>query len=466
MNAAVVAPLPVVPAPAQIDLLDGEGAALTADLAGVVWETPDGTLPQDTHEIVVAGGEVRVRSGSAEAAFHARQTLLQLAGADAPAVRIVDRPRFAHRGFMLDLARHFFGPADIKRVVDHLAVYKLNVLHLHLTDDQGWRLEIEQHPALTEKGAVSAVGGAAGGFLTQDEYAELVAYAAERFITVVPEIDCPSHVHAALCAYPELSAEGDGPPDGEKPPVPYTGTEVGHSSFDARNEQVYALLEDVLTELAALTPGQFLHLGGDEAHSTHPDDYALFAARAQALVAGLGKRVLAWQELANAPLADGTAIQFWDPNSERGPDLLRRAVAAGAKIVMAPGDRTYLDMKPDPDARMGLTWAGLVDARDAYDWDPATLVDGVAEQDLLGVEACLWTETVETLADVEEMLFPRLAAVAEVAWTPQARRGWDDFTVRIAAHRHRWAAEGTAYYPSRQLGWAEGAEPATAASGA
>lgn len=448
--------LAVIPAPEQADALDGPGAALTADLAGVVWETPDGTLPADTHEIVVADGEVRVRSGSAEAAFHARQTLLQLAGGELPAVRIVDRPRFAHRGFMLDLARHFFGPADIRRVIDHVAAYKLNVLHLHLTDDQGWRLASESHPALTERGAVSAVGGAPGGFLTQDEYAGIVAYAAERHITVVPEIDCPSHVHAALCAYPELSVEGGGPPDGEKPPVPYTGTEVGHSSFDARNEGVYALLEDVLTELAALTPGEFLHLGGDEAHSTHPDDYALFAGRAQELVARLGKRVLAWQELANAPLAEGTAIQFWDTNSEKGPALLRAAVAAGAKIVMAPGDRTYLDMKPDPDARMGLTWAGLVDARDAYDWDPAALVEGVGEEDLLGVEACLWTETVETLAEIEEMLFPRLAAVAEVAWTPQARRAWDGFAARVGAHRRRWDADGVAYYPSRQLGWAEG----------
>lgn len=453
----------VIPAPAQVDALDGEGAALTADLAGVVWETPDGTLPSDTHEIVVADGEVRVRSGSAEAAFHARQTLVQLAGgegAQVPAVRIVDRPRFAHRGFMLDLARHFFGPVDVRRVIDHAAAYKLNVLHLHLTDDQGWRLEIESHPRLTAAGAVSAVGGGAGGFLTQDEYASLVAYAAERFITVIPEIDCPSHVHAALCAYPELSAEGGGPPDGEKPPAPYTGIEVGHSSFDARNEAVYALLEDVLTELAALTPGAFLHLGGDEAHSTHPDDYALFAGRAQALVARLGKRVMAWQELANAPLASGTAIQFWDTNSERGPELLRRAVAQGAKIVLAPGDRTYLDMKPDPDARMGLTWAGLVDARDAYDWDPATLVEGVGEEDLLGVEACLWTETVETLSDIEEMLFPRLAAVAEVAWTPQERRAWDGFAVRVTAHRDRWDAAGVAYYPSRQLGWAATASAA------
>jgi hexosaminidase len=330
-------------------------------------------------------------------------------------------------------------------VIDHLSAYKLNVLHLHLSDDQGWRLAIDAWPRLTEHGGSTGVGGGDGGSYTQDDFRGIVAYAAERFVTVVPEIDTPGHVQAALASHPELGGLG--------PVELYTGTDVGFSSLDVHAERTYRFLDDVLGELAALTPGAFLHIGGDEAHSTSHEDYATFMGRVQPLVAAHGKRVAGWEEIASAPLSEGAAVQLWNTRDLRGHDLARSAVAQGARIVMSPADRVYLDMKYDADTPLGLDWAGHVEVRDSYDWDPAALVDGVGEEAILGVEAPLWTETVTTLRDIETMLLPRLCGVAEVAWSPAGTRDWEDFRERVAAEGQRWDAAGVAYHRSPQIPW-------------
>jgi hexosaminidase len=402
----------------------------------------DEPLGPEGYRLEVRDGEARIEAEGEAGRFYAQQTLQRLPPGD---VTIADRPRFAWRGVMLDVARHFFGVDDVLRLIDQLAAYKLNMLHLHLSDDQGWRIAIERWPRLAEHGGRSAVGGDRGGYYSHDDYREIVRYAGERFITVVPEIDVPGHTHAALAAYPELA--------GGQPAEPYTGIEVGFSSLDAHAEVTYRFLGDVFAELAALTPGEFLHIGGDEAHSTSTGDYLAFMARVQPLVAAQGKRLVGWEEVASAPLAAGSLVQYWNTGNGRGHDLARAAVAQGARLIMSPADKVYLDEKYDPSTPLGLSWAGFVEVRDSYDWDPATLVDGVGEEAIAGVEAPVWTETLRTLDEVETMLFPRLCAVAEVAWTPQERRDWEDFRARVAAQAPRWDAAGVAYTRSPQIAW-------------
>ena len=403
-------------------------------------------LGPEGYRLEVRDGRARIEAGGDAGQFYAEQTLRALSrGGTPPDVTIADRPRYAWRGAMLDVARHFFGVDDVRRFIDHLATYKLNVLHLHLSDDQGWRIAIDGWPKLAEVGGQGAVGGDPGGFYTQDDYRAIVRYAAARHVTVVPEIDTPGHVQAALASYPELA--------GDRPADPYTGTDVGFSSLDAHDDRTYRFLGDVLSELAALTPGDFLHIGGDEAHSTARADYLAFMARVQPLVAAHGKRLVGWEEIASAPLEPGTVVQYWNTMGEHGHDLARAAAGQDARLIMSPGDRVYLDMKYDASTPLGQDWAGLVEVRDSYDWDPAALVDGVGEDAILGVEAPVWTETLRTFRDVETMLFPRLCAVAEVGWTPQARRGWDDFRRRLAAQAPRWDAAGVAYTRSPQVDW-------------
>ena len=404
-------------------------------------------LGEEGYRLTIRAGSARIDADTDAGRFRGEQTLERLAAAGKPpdGLRIEDRPRFAWRGVMLDVARHFFGPDDVCRLIDHLAAYKLNVLHLHLTDDQGWRLAIDAWPRLAERGGSSAVGGGPGGFYTQDEYRRIVRYAEERFVTVVPEIDCPGHVGAALASYPELG--------GGETLALYTGTEVGHSSLDVHADVTYRFLDDVLRELAALTPGPYVHIGGDEAHSTSREDYLAFMERIQPIVAAHGKRVAGWEEIAGAPLLPGSVVQYWNTSRADGRRLAREAVEQGAKLVLSPGDRVYLDMKYDDDFPLGLSWAGTVDVRDSYDWDPAALVEGVPEEAILGVEAALWSETLTTMRDVETMLFPRVCAVAEVAWSPAAARDWDDFRGRLAAEAPRWDAAGIAYHRSPQVDW-------------
>ena len=252
-------------------------------------------------------------------------------------------------------------------------------------------------------------------------------------------------MQAALASYPELG--------GAEAAELYTGTEVGFSSLDVHAELTYRFLDDVFGALAALTPGPFLHIGGDEAHSTSHADYLAFMARVQPIVAAHGKRLVGWEEIASAPLHDGAVVQYWNTGNPRGHDLARAAARQGAKLIMSPADRVYLDIKYDASSRLGQDWAGHVELRDSYDWDPATLVDGVGEDAILGVEAPLWTETITTLGEIETMLFPRLCAAAEVAWSPAAVRDWEDFRARVAAEAPRWDAEGVDYHRSPQVAW-------------
>jgi hexosaminidase len=411
---------------------------------------PGGQLSADGYDLTITSSLIRIAAKTPAGVFYGVQTLRQLLpwpielrgprpfAVFAPAARITDAPRFGWRGAMLDVARHFFGPADVKRYIDLIALYKMNRLHLHLTDDQGWRIQIKSWPKLTTVGGSTQVKGGPGGFYTKQEYADIVAYARDRFITVVPEIEMPSHCNAALAAYPKLNCDG-------KAPALYTGIDVGFSNFCFEKAITYKFLDDVIRELAAMTPGPWLHVGGDEVKKMTPEQYSAFMERAQGIVTKHGKVPIAWDEIIHAPPRPGTIVQYWRPDASMAPP-------AGASLILSPANRVYLDMKYDASTVLGLDWAGKVDVEVPYEWDPAKHLN-VAESQILGVEAPIWSETPATIRDVEFLLFPRLPAVAEVAWTAQSARDWSDFRVRLGAQAPRWSALGVNAFWSPRIDW-------------
>jgi hexosaminidase len=428
-------------------LLDGVAAHLGLPLAaaGAIVLALDESLATEAYRLEITTTGVALAGGSPQGVFWGVQTLRQF-GTELPCGVIEDQPRYAYRGAMLDLARHFFTVAEIKAHVDLLVQFKINYLHLHLTDDQGWRLEIPGWPRLTEVsgGAGTGVDGAGPGFLTLAEYADVVAYAAERFVTIVPEIDMPGHVNAVHVAYPELTADG-------QPVAPRTDAEVGYSSLVAGREETYTFVETVLKTVAGLTPGPYLHIGGDECLSTPPEDYRMFLNRVLPIPGRFGKSVIGWHEIAAADLPDDAIVQYW--RTEAADDGVARAAASGHQVIVSPADRTYLDMKYDADTRLGLDWAGYLSVERAYDWDPAQRLPGVDEQAILGIEAPLWSETLRSVDDVRYLTLPRLPAVAEVAWSPRDGRDWQSFRARLAAFGPRWEAGGISFHRSPEIDW-------------
>jgi hexosaminidase len=478
---AAEAPLPLVPWPTSVERGTGELALhavrvtcadpdrwtpLVAELltpVGVRVATDDDAAPLVELELRLVDGDhdesyvldvsterVLVTAPRPVGLLHGVRTLRQLVTPErtVPAVVVRDAPRYPWRGLTLDIMRHWFGPAVLRRVVDLAGAYKLRVLHLHLTDDQGWRLEIPSRPQLTERSGRTQVGGQVPdgerGYLTVDEFRDLQAYAATRFIEVIPEIDLPGHTNAATHAYGELR------PDGVPTPQ-YDGIEVGFSQLWADNPATEPFVRDVLTDVAAMTDGPHVHVGGDEALTLEAGEYARLVELALAAVRDAGKTPVAWQEAAAADVEPGTVLQFWTPRGDLA--TLPRAAERGARIVMSPAPHCYCDMKYDADHPIGQDWAGLVELRDAYDWEPADAVPGLPPDAVAGVAAALWTETVETSDHVFSMLLPRLPAIAEVAWTAPAGRDWEAFRARVAGHARTWDAMGWAYHPSPQVDW-------------
>jgi hexosaminidase len=407
-----------------------------------------GLRSREGYRLDVAPGRVSLTADRAAGLFAGVQTLRQLVPLRGPwavpAGHVTDYPRFEHRGAMLDVARHFFSVAQVERYIDQLAQYKINTFHLHLADDQGWRIEIRSWPRLATYGGSTAVDGDPGGYYTQAQYRQIVAYAAQRFITVIPEIDMPGHVNAALASYAELNCDGVAPPL-------YTGTDVGFSSFCVGKEITYKFLDDVIGELAAITPGRYLHIGGDEAQATSPADYVTFMNRVQGIVAAHGKSVLAWHQVVESATLPSTVAQYWDTTNDN-PDVAA-AANRGTKIVLSPANLAYLDMKYNDATPLGQDWAGLIEVADAYGWDPGNYLLGAPSSAIRGVEAPLWTETIRTSADIEYMAFPRLPAIAELGWSPASTHDWDAFRRRLGAQGPRWTAAGINFYRSPQVPW-------------
>jgi hexosaminidase len=445
----------VVPAPTSLTWGDGElrlGAPTVVqgppELAGYLTEVLPNAGPvtmtlqpghgDEGYDLVVGTDHVALSASTPAGLFHGTQTLRQLVttGGTIPTAHVVDEPRFAYRGVMLDVARHFFGVTEVKRLIDLAALFKLNHVHLHLTDDQGWRIAVPGWPRLTGYGGGTEVGGGPGGYYTREDYLEIVAYAQSRYLTVVPEVDLPGHTNAALASYPELTCDGVEVPR-------YTGIEVGFSSLCVDKEATYQFLDDVFGELAALTPGPYLHIGGDEAKTLTPEAYATIVARAQEIVARHGKTVIGWHEVAAAALLPSTVVQYWGTTVD-APEVAA-AAKQGNRVILSPANRAYLDMKYSPATDLGLSWAGFIPVREAYSWDPGHYLSGVDESAVLGIEAPLWTETVRTRADLEYLAMPRLAALAELGWT-EGRRDWDDLSGRLRGQEPLWRALGVTWF--------------------
>jgi len=390
---------------------------------------------------------------------------------DVAAIHVEDAPRFAWRGLMLDSARNFQSPAYIKAFIDRMARAKLNVLQWHLVDDQGWRLEIKKYPRLTEIGAWRVPAGAAaaadldpktgaprrlGGFYTQDEVREIVAYAAARHVTIVPEIEMPGHAQAAIAAYPELGSAGGAPSA--------ASSDWGvHPYLFNVDEKTFGVLEDILTEVMALFPGRYIHLGGDEAvkgqwkadpavqarmAALHiSDEDALqgwFVARMEHFLETHGRKLVGWDEILQGGVSPHATVMSW-----RGLDGAIVAGKLGHDTVLAPAPIYYFDNRQalGADEPPGRGW--LVSVRNVYDFDPIPTALSPAERaHVLGVQAQLWTEHIRTEARVSHMAFPRALALAETGWSPAARKDWTDFAVRLDAEMARESALGESFGPA------------------
>ena len=401
---------------------------------------------RESYDLSVTRERVRIAARTPAGLFYGVQTLRQLlpytveytAAFARPmrimGVRITDAPRYEYRGQHLDVARHFLGVTDVQRFMDLLAMYKLNRLHLHLSDDQGWRIEIPGWPKLTEIGGSSQVGGKGGGYYTSEEFRSLVAYARDRFITIVPEIDIPGHTNAALASYPELNCDGVAPPL-------YTGTEVGFSLICLDKDTTYKFIDDVVGHITSLNPeSPYFHMGGDEVKRAGREAYDKFVERVEKIVEAHGKQMIGWSEIALANLSGRTIVQSWIPDSAH---LL---VARGSKVILSPSKMLYLDMQYDTTTPIGLHWAAYVTLDKTYNWEPASFNPRIPDSAILGLEGALWAETLGKLADFEYMALPRLTALAELAWSPPAVRNWEAYRSRVRAHEQRWTALGLNYH--------------------
>ena len=410
----------------------------------------------------------------------------------APAVTITDYPRYQYRGVLLDIARHYEPPSAVEQLIDQAAAYKVNVLHLHLSDDQGFRLAINGFPRLTSIGSQGSVGTGGrsedpGGFWTQAQYKAVVAYAAAHFIALVPEVDSPGHNNAIIMSEygdtgnPALPADPHGINCGQNNPPQWDFTEdVGYSALCPDSPDTWAIMTAIIDQLTALSPGPYYDLGGDEVPSTvlSAAKYAQFINTEAPIVTKTGKTVMGWADIAGAGTTPpaGSVAEYWQPasGSQPGTETGREAVAKNMKVVMAPADHTYLDQKyvvtstSSVPASLGMNWAcpAGCDVSSAYNWDPGSLVTGVTDKNVIGVEGDMWGETVATMSNVDYMVFPRLLAIAELAWSPSVQRtasspAYKDFLQRLAVQGNRLQIGAVNFYPSAQVSWQLAAEGAT-----
>lgn len=415
----------------------------------------DSITNEEAYELEITEDSVSLKSPTTAGLFRGMQTIRQLFPEEIESDslqhvpwqiatgKIKDYPSYEMRGAMLDVARHFFEVEDVKRYIDLISFYKMNVLHLHLSDDQGWRIEIKKWPKLCTHGGSTKVGGGKGGYLTQEQYKEIVQYASEKYILVIPEIDMPGHTNAALASYPFLNCDVNNPN-----PKVYTGMQVGFSTLCTSNEKVYQFLDDVIGEIASITPGKYFHIGGDESHATKTKDYIKFINRVQVIVKKYGKQTIGWDEIALSTLQPNSIAQYWD--NESNPLL---AVKQGAKILMSPAKKAYMDMKYNASTKIGLAWAGYTDVDDAYNWNLATHIKGISKENVIGIEAPLWTETVKNVKEIEYMAFPRIPGYAEIGWSQEAGRNWNEYKLRLGKHGKRMKAMKINFYKSSKVPW-------------
>lgn len=416
-------------------------------------KTPQLPSPE-SYTLSVTSQRIEIRATSGAGLFYGMQTLLQLmqpastGSYSVPSVEIEDTPRFAYRGLMLDISRHFSTKEFIKKQIDALAYYKINRLHLHLTDAAGWRLEIKKYPLLTDFAAWRTdptwkkwwnggrkylrydEPGASGGYYTQDDIREILEYARQHYITVIPEIEMPSHSEEVLAAYPQLSCSGE----------PYK-----NSDFCVGNEETFTFLENVLTEVMELFPSEYIHVGGDEAgksawktcpkcqkrmkdeHLANVDELQSYLIhRIEKFLNNHGRRLLGWDEILQGGIAPNATVMSW-----RGEEGGIAAVTSGHHAIMTPGAYCYLDSYQDAPYSQPEAIGGYLPLKKVYAYDPVP-ASLTAEQAKLvyGVQGNLWVEYIPTPEHVEYMIYPRMLALAEVAWSAPERKSWPDFHTR------------------------------------
>lgn len=413
--------------------------------APAVSATQDSELAAQGFTLTASNAELIVTAADPNGALYAVNALIQALRTDGVTeFQAASTPKYEFRGFMLDITRHFFGVSEIKTAIDLASQYNLNRLHLHLSDDQGWRVEIEGRPEFTELASANDADGGPGGYLTFAQYDEVQDYAQLYGMTVVPEIDLPGHTHAMQVAYPQTSPDG-------KPREPYAGIEVGFSYLNLEGEETWQILEDVVASLAKHTRGTYLHMGGDEVLKVERPDYEKFMSRLGKLVTKYGKKLTLWHEGAGSELPQGTQLQYWTSQFNQ-ENLAKTFDTPGIQYIASPAKHAYLDLKPVEDFPLGLTWAGLVNLETAFSWEPASAIPVPAHL-ITGVETCLWTETIRTLDDITTMILPRLPAVASVAWGSTGT--FEQFAQALPSHAKVWQDQGLAFYRDPAVSWNE-----------
>ncbi len=466
--------------------------SLTLARRDAVAKDPDG----EGYRLLVTATGVKLAASTAHGLYNGVQTIRQLLPPwinsrstrpgpwTMPALHIVDYPRYVYRGLMLDIARHYESPGAVERLIAQAAAYKINVFHLHLSDDQGFRLVIKGFPRLARVGGRGSVGTHGrkmdrGGFWTQAQYRAVVADAKAHFMTLIPEVDSPGHTNAIMMSEyydthnPRLRHPHSIDCGKRKPPRWNYTQAVGYSALCPGSPDTWTIMRAIIHQLAALTPGHYYDLGGDEVpHSLLSQSrYASFINKEARLVHGAGKRVMAWADAAGpgTKLHGPSIAEYWNPasGSQNGTSTATEAVAKGMRVVMAPANHAYLDQKylagkaGNVPPTLGQNWACThgCDVDRFYNWDPGHYVKGVTDRNVIGVEGAIWGETVVNLSQVDYMVFPRLIALAELGWSSKAARvsrrspAYRDFVRRLAAQGGRLLFAHTNFYPSPEVAW-------------
>ena len=450
----------------------------------------DASIPKEGYRLSVNASGVSLNATSPAGIFYGVQTLLQLfpkeiedknGGAtpnlSLPYVTIEDQPRFGWRGIMLDVVRHWFTKEQVKDFIDDMVRFKFNMLHLHLSDDQGWRIEIKSLPKLTEVGAWRAPRTGRwgdftkpapdepktyGGFYTQEDMKELIQYAKDRFVTIMPEIDIPGHSLAAVAAYPELTCTTDSTYQvnaGERFMIwPGNGTFYGilDNTLCPANEKVYTFLDKVFTEIAALFPFEYIHMGGDECYKGYWEKseavkqlmqkeglkdmhevQSYFVKRVQKIINSKGKKMMGWDEIMEGGLASGASIMSW-----QGMKGGTAAAKAKHHVVMSPNDFAYVDLYQGDPVAEPPTYSKVL-LKKSYEFNP--LPPGVDSSYILGGQCNLWSERLNTVRHMQYMLWPRALAIAESVWSPASKKNWPDFIKRVERQFERFDISETNY---------------------
>lgn len=452
----------------------------------------DEELNNERYLLNIASEGIQITGSSPEGVYRGTTSLRHLLGIsngnkkiNIPTVRIKDTPVFAWRGLSLDVSRTFFEVEEVKQVIDMLALYKMNVLHLHLTDNQGWRLEIKKHPQINEIGSFVENQGRKGGYYTHEQYKDIVNYAAERFITIVPELDLPGHTTPVFASFPEFNNCAN---------LEYAMYVPGQAvvALDPDDEKAMQFVRDVLDELIEITPGPFIHIGGDETFGMREDKFISFVNKIRPMVLERGKKIIGWQEISRADIGEGDLYQNWiyfkkkgEPKKQsdqasslpkelvemfaatyaKGAQDIPCGIGKGAKLILSPREYAYMDhpyteqsvdsLQENERKRLGLnlgSYAGCT-IEEIYNWNPTTLYPDIDwKQDLAGVEAGIWCETIESFSDLQFLLLPRLTGMAEKAWSHN-NNDWENYRSNLSYQAPLWENENWNFFKSSLVDW-------------